>query len=321
MNMLAATLQPFRFREGCHLVFVDGELQSELSDALPAGLSWQQGVLQVQAHQHILVPVHILHWATKVNVPHYHCKVILQSGSQLAITQSFLANSDTKALFTLVSDYQVADQARLQIDQLQASQVGVAEKVTAHVKKQGHFGVTQFSQGALVDQHQMHVFLDEEGADCRLLTLAAVQKGCKVEHDTLIEHLAPHTTTEQVVKSIVADTAQSVFAGMIHVHKAAQKTVAKQLNQNLLMSEKSVANARPQLRIEADDVKCSHGATVGQINPESLFYLQSRGIPKNEALPMLMLGFAEDIVAKFHNTELKQKLHASLQHNFFKEFL
>lgn len=323
MNIIEQTLSSLRFQKGYHLMFVDGVLRTaESGAAVPAGLVQKQNTLRVLADQIVSEPVHLVHVQTEgaASAP-YAVNVLVERGAQLSLTQSFVSLGGTQAPINLHSDYQIEENANLILDQTQMPNSAADERLVVTVKQHAHFGMTQFSYGAALDRYQIEVALAQEGASCRLLALATVRKNCKVELDTLVQHLAPHTTTEQIFKSIVAEGAQSTFAGMIHVHKAAQKTAAKQHNHNLLLHEKSVANARPQLRIEADDVKCAHGATVGQINPDSLFYLQSRAIPKEEALPMLLLGFAEDVLSRFTNAELKDQLHAGLQANFFKDVL
>lgn len=323
MSIIEKTLQSLRYRDGYHLFFVDGMLCPNESNAVaPKGLVFKQNTLCVLENQCVNTPVHLWHVQTEGSTaPQYAVNVVVERGAKLSLTQSFVSLGGTQAPVRLQSDYQIAENASLLLDQMQRPNSATDERLVVHVKCAGHFGMTQFSYGAASDRHQLEVLLDEDGASCRLLAMAMVRKNCKVELDTLVQHLAPNTTTEQIFKSIVAEGAQSTFAGMIHVHKLAQKAVAKQHNHNLLMHEKSVANARPQLRIEADDVKCAHGATVGQINAESLFYLQSRGIPKAEAVPMLILGFAEDILSRFTNVELKDLLHTGLQANFFKDVL
>jgi Fe-S cluster assembly protein SufD len=323
MSIIEQTLQSLRFRHGYHILFVDGVLRPQETDATqPVGVVHEKNTLRVLADQKIKVPLHLVHVQTEgSSAPSYNVNVLLESGAQVSLTQSFVSWGTAQSPLRLQSDYQIAKNASLTLDQMQQPNSTADERLMVTVHEHAHFGLSQFSYGAANDRHQVEVALTGDSASCRLLALATVRKNCKTEIETLVQHLAPNTATEQIFKSIVAEGAQSTFAGMIHVHKAAQKTAAKQHNHNLLLHEKSVANARPQLRIEADDVKCAHGATVGQINAESLFYLQSRGIPKNEALPMLMLGFAEDILSRFTNLELREQLHNGLQNNFFEDVL
>ena len=116
---------------------------------------------------------------------------------------------------------------------------------------------------------------------------------------------APHCTSNQHYKGVLDDVSTGVFNGKIHVHPDAQKTEAFQTNNNILLSDTAKMTTKPQLEIYADDVKCSHGATVGQLDEDALFYLQSRGIPKDESRLMLMDAFANDVISRIQQPALQ----------------
>jgi Fe-S cluster assembly protein SufD len=130
-----------------------------------------------------------------------------------------------------------------------------------------------------------------------------------VDHHTRVDHLAPHCTSRENYKGIFDGQSNGVFNGQIHVHVDAQKTLAFQENDNLILSEKASIDTKPQLEIFADDVKCSHGCTVGQLDEDALFYLRARGIQRKEAQALLMLAFAHDAVADIQHPSLQAKLH------------
>jgi Fe-S cluster assembly protein SufD len=138
-----------------------------------------------------------------------------------------------------------------------------------------------------------------------------------IDNHTLIDHAKPHCTSHELYKAILDGQAHGVFSGKINVHPDAQKTDARQTNQTLLLSEGAVINAKPQLEIYADDVKCTHGATVGQLDPEAVFYLQTRGIGAAEAAGLLTYAFAYDILSRIKleplrvwtEEELARRLH------------
>jgi len=130
-----------------------------------------------------------------------------------------------------------------------------------------------------------------------------------VDHHTLVHHIEPNCESHQDYKGIYGDSSTGVFNGKIIVDKIAQKTNAFQQNNNILISDKASINTKPQLEIFADDVKCSHGCTIGQLDEDALFYLQSRGIPQKEARALLMYAFANNVLSSVRIPELKTRIN------------
>ena len=129
-----------------------------------------------------------------------------------------------------------------------------------------------------------------------------------VDNHTEIEHAKPRATSHELYKGILSGAARAVFNGKILVHKDAQKTDARQTNKNLLLSDHAVVNTKPQLEIHADDVKCSHGSTIGQLDKDALFYLRSRGLDKAEAQSLLSYAFASDLIGRVRIAPLRARL-------------
>jgi Fe-S cluster assembly protein SufD len=129
-----------------------------------------------------------------------------------------------------------------------------------------------------------------------------------VDHYTLVHHATPNCDSHQNYKTIIGDNATGVFNGKIYVEREAQKTNAFQQNNNILLSEKATINAKPQLEIFADDVKCSHGCTIGQLDENAMFYMQQRGIPKKEARALLMYAFCNEVIESIKIPELKYRI-------------
>lgn len=161
--------------------------------------------------------------------------------------------------------------------------------------------------GGLI-RNNMYVALNEEGGDCNLYGMYILDKKQVVDNFSYIDHIAPHCTSNEHFKGVMDDAALANFSGCIRVRPDAQKTEAYQANNNLLLSDSARINAKPQLIIDADDVKCSHGATVGQIDEEAMFYLRSRGIGREEARMMMMFGFAHDIIRHVKLEPLREKI-------------
>jgi Fe-S cluster assembly protein SufD len=130
------------------------------------------------------------------------------------------------------------------------------------------------------------------------------------DHYMVVEHAQPHCESHEYFNGILADKSKGVFHGRILVRPGAQKTDAKQTNKNLLLSDNATANTKPQLEIYADDVKCTHGATIGQLNDESIFYLRTRGIPMEKARRMLIHAFAGEIIDRVKHDALREELDA-----------
>ncbi|HTG31911.1 MAG TPA: Fe-S cluster assembly protein SufD [Thermoanaerobaculia bacterium] len=165
--------------------------------------------------------------------------------------------------------------------------------------------------GALV-RNDVNAVLDGEGIDCILNGLYFGDGRQVVDNHMRVEHAKPHCASHELYKGVLDGKSRAVFNGLIHVHKGAQKTDAKQSNRNLLLSRDAIANSNPQLEIYADDVKCTHGSTVGQLDEDAVFYLRSRGIGAEAARSLLTYAFASDIVERIKVVPVRRDLEEFL---------
>ncbi len=156
-------------------------------------------------------------------------------------------------------------------------------------------------------RNNLRVYLDGEGCENHAYGLFLADQDQHIDNFTYINHLKPNCVSNQLYKGILDDRATGAFSGKIHVWKDAQKTVAYQKNNNILLTDEAKMNSKPQLEIYADDVKCSHGATVGQLDQDALFYLRSRGIPEKESRLLLMYAFAHEVVSKIKVPALMER--------------
>lgn len=191
-------------------------------------------------------------------------------------------------------------------------------RVNAAEAQAAHIGMTRISQsrdsfcetyqlslsGRLI-REDLEVRLMEPGAEALLDGLYLVDGKRHADHATTVEHVAPQTLSSQLYKGILADESRAVFNGRVRIHRDAQQSNAAQLNNNLLLSKRAEADAKPELEIDADDVKASHGATIGQLDPEHIFYLRTRAIPEKQAKAMLARGFAQDVAFRVRNEFLR----------------
>ena len=166
--------------------------------------------------------------------------------------------------------------------------------------------------GGRLTRMEIHAALAEPGAHITLNGLFVAGAGQHIDHQTFIDHQAPHTTSEELYKGLADDDGRGVFRGKVLVRPGAQKISAKQASHNLLLSSTAEIDTKPELEIYADDVACAHGATVGQIDDEAVFYLQSRGIPLPEARALLTFGFAQQVVEQIEYAPLRAWLTSAL---------
>ena len=171
-----------------------------------------------------------------------------------------------------------------------AAQLGRASNVSVH----------SFALGAKLSRNNIRTKLAGEGLECVLNGLYLTRDEQLADHHMIVEHAQPHCASHEYFNGILDDKSKGVFHGRILVREIAQKTDAKQTNKNLLLSDNATADTKPQLEIYADDVKCTHGATIGQLNAESIFYLRARGIGSETAKRMLIHAFAGEIIERIH---------------------
>ncbi len=190
-------------------------------------------------------------------------------------------------------------------------------KVT--IAKDAHYNAMALYTGAAISRNQVHVVLKEPGALCHL-NGATLLRGTQHSDTTiLIEHLAPHCESNQNMRTILDDRAHGVFQGKVHVHQPAQKTDGYQLSKAIILSEGAEMDTKPELEIYADDVKCSHGATTGRLDEEPLFYMQSRGIPAEQARALLIESFAQDVFDEVSDDQVKEQLLSRVRRWLYEE--
>jgi len=189
--------------------------------------------------------------------------------------------------------------------------------IQAQIGRGASFASHSVSLGGLLVRNDLTAVMGAEGGDCTLNGLYVTDGRQHVDNHTLIDHAKPHCSSRELYKGVLDGSSRGVFDGRIIVRKDAQKSDARQVNNNLLLSEHALVDTKPQLEINADDVKCSHAATIGQIDANALFYLRSRGIPRDEARSLLMCAFVGDVVGRIKiealRSGLERLLHARLE--------
>ncbi len=204
-----------------------------------------------------------------------------------------------------VQERAVADYYKIQNDLQTANLVDntfIAQKANSNAS------VHTFSFGGNITRNNLNFYHQGEHIESTLKGITIIGDKQLVDHYTLVQHATPNCESHQNYKGIYDDNSTGVFNGKIFVEREAQKTDAFQQNNNILLSEKATINAKPQLEIFADDVKCSHGCTIGQLDDNAMFYMQSRGIPQKEAKALLMYAFSNEVIESIRIPELKSRI-------------
>ncbi|MDA0327282.1 MAG: Fe-S cluster assembly protein SufD [Bacteroidetes bacterium] len=237
--------------------------------------------------------------------------VVAQDNSQLQITERH-QNIDHKEVFTntlteiYAHDNAVIDFYKIQNDKQCCSLI---DNTWVKQGKNTYCTVDTFSFGGKFIRNNLNFILEGQHSESNMRGITLIGKHQLVDHHTLVDHAVPHCQSNELYKGIFDDNAKGIFNGKVMVRPDAQKTNAFQSNNNLLLTDSASIDTKPQLEIYADDVACSHGCTVGQLDDEALFYLRSRGIPFKEAQAMLMYAFANDVLTNVKIPELKVKIN------------
>jgi Fe-S cluster assembly protein SufD len=258
-------------------------------------------------------PIQVVHLATAGGGPTLNSPrvlVITGANSQAALIESY-AGPDDAVYFTnavteiVLGENAVVDHYKLQEEGRQAFHVADTQ---VHQERSSTFTTHYFGFGGGLVRNEVRVLLNAAGCESTVNGLYLAAGTQHLDNHTVIDHAMPHCASHELYKGILDGRAHGVFNGKIFVRQDAQKTDAKQTNQTLLLSDDAVINTKPQLEIYADDVKCTHGATVGQLDAEAVFYLRSRGIGLEEARSLLTFAFANDVIGRVRLPALRDRL-------------
>jgi len=271
---------------------------------LPDGAEFQQ-------------PIHLLYVATGQGEPTFVTPrnlVVTGRHCRLAIVESYVALAGGTYLTNVVSEVVLGEDSVLEHDKLQLESLNAYHVGTTHTQLAARSTMTSnaITLGGSIVRNTITAVLDAQGIECTLNGLSLGTGRQLVDNHTAIDHAKPHCASHELYKAILDGSARGVFNGKIFVRKDAQKTDAKQTNKTLLLSEEATIDTKPQLEIFADDVKCTHGATVGQIDEEQLFYLRSRGVDEASARDILTYAFAHDVIGRLHVDPLREQLDGML---------
>jgi Fe-S cluster assembly protein SufD len=269
-------------------------------------------------------PIHILHIVTEPQsgaVFQPRNLIVVGEAASAKVIEHYitLGNGSAEPYFTnAVTELVLGEDALLEHVKFQAESEKAFHIATlqAHQAKASVWTSHSISVGARLARNNIQTVLGDQGCNCIMNGLYLGRGDQLVDHHTVMDHSKPHCESHEYYHGILSDRARGVFNGKIFVRKDAQKTNAKQTNRNLLLSDDAVIDTKPQLEIFADDVKCTHGATVGQLDAKSLFYLQARGIPKPMARRMLIYAFASEVIERISLPQIREELDKVLMERF-----
>ena len=286
--------------------------------ALSTAFIWDGALVHISRKVVVSEPIQLLFLSTGTSRPmvvHPRNLVLVEDSGSATVIESHVGMTDGSYWSNVVTEAVVQDNARLQVYRIQREGMGASHTATTqvHQGRDSSLTLTTVELGGILSRHDINAVLDGLGAECSLYGLTQVRGRQHVDHHTTIEHTRPHCNSWEYFNGIYDGRSRGVFSGRIIVRQGAQRTDSKQTNNNLLLSENARADSQPQLEIYADDVKCTHGATLGPIDERALFYLQTRGIEAELARNLLTYGFGVEILDKIEIPELRDRLDNLVQ--------
>jgi Fe-S cluster assembly protein SufD len=236
--------------------------------------------------------------------------LVAEEHSSATLIESFVSTGEEPYFTNAVAEVVVKEGARLEHYRVQreSNKAFHVSLTSAELGRSSSYDTTSINLGGRLARHDISVVMDNEGAECWVDGLYLAGADQHTDTHSVIDHQKPNCTSHQLYKGILDGNARAVFNGKIFVREGAQKTDAMQTNKNLLLSPQARVDTKPQLEIYADDVKCAHGAAVGQIDQEELFYLEARGINPDLGRKLLTYGFAEEVIDKIKIDSIKSQL-------------
>lgn len=292
-------------------------------DALNFATSMSPVSIKVAKNTVIDFPISIVHVVNEAGVNKIlspRINITVESFAQVSFVEIFTSSqnllfqytTNAATIFNLKANAFV-EHVKLQTEALNATHIGLTK---AHLEESSSFKSMTVDYGMMTARHNIDVQVDGQGAEAHVNGLYVLAKNEHSDVFSSIHHLKAHTTSEQLFKGIMAGSSHGAFTGKIQIAKDAQQVNSNQLNNNLMLTKKAHIDTRPQLLVSADDVKCSHGATIGQLSDDEAFYLEARGIHKDKARKMLCIGFARDVLFKIDNLKIRDLAFIKLNEKF-----
>jgi len=287
---------------------------------------WDGAFISVPKGAVLENPIHFLFIATnreQVYTAQPRNIIVAGNESQFKIVETYMGIAKNIYLTNTVTEITLGDHSVVEHDRLQAEGINAYHIGTTRVQMNAasHYTSNVISLGGSIVRNNITARFDAEGSECTLNGLSLGSGTQVIDNHTVIDHAMPHCSSHELYKSILDGGSKGIFNGKVFVRKDAQKTDAKQTNKTLLLSDDATMNTKPQLEIFADDVKCTHGATIGQLDDEQIFYLRSRGIDLDAARDILTSAFAGDVVSRITIEPLRQQVDRMIHNRLNKNHL
>jgi Fe-S cluster assembly protein SufD len=281
--------------------------------SLNMGLMQAGALVIVDANVESDTPLHIMHVADAgadgaATFP--RTLIVAERFAKATVLESFIGLADVAYFTNHVSEVRVAENATITHTKIQreADRSAHVSTTEVHQARDSHYVNFSMAMGAKLSRTNVYTVLDGENCGATLNGLYLGKGAQHTDHQTRIEHAQPNCFSRELYKGVLDDSSRAVFNGKVYVHAIAQKTDGKQSNHTLLLSPDARIDTKPQLEIFADDVRCTHGATVGRMDEAGLFYMKSRGVPAETARKLLTYAFAADVLETIENDTVKQAL-------------
>ena len=282
--------------------------------SLNTAFSSEGAYISIPKNKLVEKPIQILHFSTgneSALMLQPRNLIVVGENSHVQIIERHQSLTDNPVLTNNVTEIfaskrAIIDYYKVQNDNINASLI---DNTFIKQRQESHCSVHTFSFGGKLTRNNLNFFQHGERIDSTLKGVTIIGDKQHVDHNTLVHHIEPNCESHQDYKGVFADNAIGVFNGKVVVEKEAQKTNAFQANNNILISDKATINTKPQLEIFADDVKCSHGCTIGQLDENAMFYLKTRGIPEKEAKALLMYAFSNNVLDSVKIPEMKRRIN------------
>jgi Fe-S cluster assembly protein SufD len=285
--------------------------------ALNTAFAQDGAVIYIPDNYILETPVHILNLTgnngTKV-LSQPRNLIIAGKSSQVRIIESYHSISGENNFINAVTEFSAGENSTIEFYRIQDEnrQAYHINKTQVEQKNNSKFTSYTVTTGGALVRNDLNTLLNGEGCEAHFYGIYITNGSQHVDNHTMIDHAKPRCMSNELYKGVINDKSRAVFNGKVYVRPDAQKTNAYQSNKNILLSKEAHVDTKPQLEIYADDVRCTHGATVGQLDEESVFYLRSRGISKENAVSVLIRAFANDIFEEIKTEQLKEHLNSMI---------
>lgn len=311
--LLSSAISKPKYREIVDKYFNKIAIKDETLTSLNTAFASEGAFINIPKNKVADKPIEIVYFSTKNDDKLWlnpRNLVVVGENAQVQIVERHQSLDNDLVLTNSVTEIfaeknAIVDYYKLQNDELEANLI---DNTYISQQQGSNASVHTFSFGGNLTRNNLNFYHFGERIESTLKGVTIIEGKQHVDHYTLVHHAQPNCESHQDYKGIYGDSAIGVFNGKIYVDKIAQKTNAFQQNNNVLMSEKAIINAKPQLEIFADDVKCSHGCTIGQLDESALFYMRQRGIPEKEARALLMYAFTNDVISSIKIPSLQQRI-------------